>query len=289
MANLIEALEDRILIGDGATGTYLYSLGVAADHCLEEVNIRQPDLVTRVYTDYIDAGAKIIETNSFGANKFRLARFGLESNANEINWRAARLAVDAAKGKDVFVGGSVGPLSLRPTDPPLSASERKALFREQIGALLDGGCHFISLETFTDLSELLLALDVFQNLTNIPVCTLLAVSEEGRLGSGQDLTTAWKKLREAGADLIGINGTCGVQASLHLLSGIEVGIDDMIAVYPNAGKPAFYEGRFDYDASPEYFAENLPRFVAEGARIIGGDYGTTPAHVAAMAAAEADQ
>lgn len=285
MANLIDALEDRILIGDGATGTYLYSLGVGSDHCLEEANLQQPELVTRVYEEYIGAGAHIIETNSFGANKFRLSRFGLEDKVNEINWRAARLAVDAAKGKNVFVGGSVGPLSLRPTDPPLSESDRKAFFREQIGALLDGGVNYISLETFTDLSELLLALDVFQNLSNVPVCTALAVSEEGRLASGQDLATAWKKLREAGADIVGINGTVGIQASLYLLSGIEVGIDDRIAVYPNAGKPAFYEGRFNYEASPEYFAENLPRFVAEGANLVGGDYGTTPAHIAALAEA----
>jgi methionine synthase / methylenetetrahydrofolate reductase(NADPH) len=282
MANLLEVLEDQILIGDGATGTYLYSLGVAADHCLEEVNLSQPELITRVYEDYIGAGARIIETNSFGANKFRLARYGLEGKAGEINWKAARLAVDAAKGKDVFVAGSVGPLSLRPTDPTLTVDERKELFRAQIGALLDGGCDYISLETFTDLNELLLALEVFQNLSNIPVATLLAVSEEGRLGSGQDLATVWQKLREAGADIIGINGSCGIQASLHLLSGIEVGVNDCVAVYPNAGKPAFYEGRFNYEASPEYFAENLPRFVAEGARIVGGDYGTTPTHIAAL-------
>lgn len=285
MANLLDALEDRILIGDGATGTYLYSLGVGSDHCLEEANLQQPELVTRVYEEYIGAGAHIIETNSFGANKFRLSRFGLEDKVNEINWRAARLAVDAAKGKNVFVGGSVGPLSQRPTDTPLTDADRKAFFREQIGALLDGGVNYISLETFTDLSELLLALDVFQNLSNVPVCTALAVSEEGRLASGQDLATAWKKLREAGADIVGINGTVGIQASLYLLSGIEVGIDDRIAVYPNAGKPAFYEGRFNYEASPEYFAENLPRFVAEGANLIGGDYGTTPAHIAALAEA----
>lgn len=285
MANLLDALEDRILIGDGATGTYLYSLGVGSDHCLEEANLQQPELVTRVYEEYIGAGAHIIETNSFGANKFRLSRFGLEDKVNEINWRAARLAVDAAKGKNVFVGGSVGPLSQRATDTPLTDADRKAFFREQIGALLDGGVNYISLETFTDLSELLLALDVFQNLSNVPVCTALAVSEEGRLASGQDLATAWKKLREAGADIVGINGTVGIQASLYLLSGIEVGIDDRIAVYPNAGKPAFYEGRFNYEASPEYFAENLPRFVAEGANLIGGDYGTTPAHIAALAEA----
>lgn len=288
MANLLDTLEAQILIGDGATGTYLYSLGVETDHCLEETNLRQPELVTRVYSEYIGAGARVIETNSFGANRFRLSRFGLEHQANEINWHAARLAVEAAKGHDVFVGGAVGPMSLRPTDPPLTEDERRTLFSEHIGALLDGGCDFISLETFTDLNEVLLALDVFQNLTNIPVSVSLAVSEEGRLSSGQDVATAWKKLREAGADIVGINGTCGVQASLYLLSGIEVTPEDKIAVYPNAGKPAFYEGRFNYEASPEYFGENLARFVAQGARLIGGDYGTTPAHIAAMAQALAE-
>jgi len=283
MAKLLDLLNDRVVLGDGATGTYLYELGVPLNHCLEELNLTRPELLTKVYQEYADAGSQVIETNSFGANRLRLARYGLEHQVSEINWRAARVAKDALKGRDVFVGGSVGPLSLRPADGEISVDDRKVLFREQIGALLDGGCDLIFLETFTVLDELLLALNVFQNLTNIPVVTSLGVSEEGRLVSGQTFPEAVKILKDAGADIVGINGTCGPQACLHLLSKLAVGEDDLLSVYPNAGKPEFYEGRFNYAASAEYFAATLPRLVEEGARLIGGDYGTRPEHIAAMA------
>lgn len=283
MAKFLDLLRERVVVGDGATGTYLYELGVPLHQCLEELNVTQPELVTRVYQEYADAGAQVIETNSFGANRVRLDRFGLGHQVNEINWRAARVAREALKGRDVFVGGSVGPLSLRPADGEYSDDDRKAFFREQIGALLDGGCDLIFLETFTALNELLLALNVFQNLTNIPVVTSLGVSEEGRLASGEAFPDAVKILRDAGADIVGINGTCGPQACVHLLSRLAVEEEQFLSVFPNAGKPEFYEGRFNYAASAEYFAATLPRLVEEGACLIGGDYGTRPEHVAAMA------
>jgi homocysteine S-methyltransferase len=186
---------------------------------------------------------------------------------------------------DVFVGGSVGPLSLRPTDGEFTLDERKALFREQISALIEGGCDAIFLETFTALDELLLALGVFKELSRLPVVTSLALSEEGRLVSGQTFPEAVQLLREAGADIVGLNGTAGPQACVHLLSKLAVAEGDLLCVYPSAGKPEFYEGRFNYAASPGYFADTLPRWVEEGARLIGGDYGTRPEHIAAMAAA----
>jgi methionine synthase I (cobalamin-dependent)/5,10-methylenetetrahydrofolate reductase len=285
MANLLDILRERIVLGDGATGTYLYELGVPPNHCLEEINLSQPEMLTRLYGEYVGAGAQVIETNSFGANRVRLARYGLDHQVSEINWRAAQLAREAARGRDVFVGGSVGPLSLRPADGEFSADDRRGLFREQIGALLDGGCQVIFLETFAALDELLLALDVFQNLTNIPVVTSLAASEEGRLVSGETFPEAVKILRAAGADIVGLNGTAGPQACVHLLSRLAVEEGEFLSVYPSAGKPEFYEGRYNYAASPEYFADTLPRWVEEGARLIGGDYGTRPEHIAAMAEA----
>jgi methionine synthase I (cobalamin-dependent)/5,10-methylenetetrahydrofolate reductase len=285
MANLLDILHERVVIGDGATGTYLYELGVPLHHCLEEINLSRPDLVTRVYQEYAAAGAQVIETNSFGANRIRLARFGLDDQARAINCQAAQVARAAVQGREVFVGGSVGPLSLRPADGEFSTEDRQALFREQIGALLEGGCDLIFLETFTSLDELLLALQVFRSLAKIPVVTSLAVSEEGRLASGHSFPESVKMLREAGADVVGLNGTCGPQACIHLLSQLAVEEGDLLSVYPNAGKPEFYEGRFNYAASAAYFAETLPRWVEEGARLIGGDYGTRPEHVAAMAAA----
>lgn len=283
MSKLLELLQERVVLGDGATGTYLYELGVPLTHCLEELNLTQPELVTRVCQEYAGAGAQVIETNSFGANRVRLARFGLEDRAAEINLQAARVARAALRGRDVFVGGSVGPLSLRPADGEYTADDRKTLFREQIGALVEGGCDLIFLETFAALDELLLALEVFKGLAKIPVVTSLAVSEEGRLVSGQSFPEAVKILRTAGADIVGINGTCGPQACIHLLSQLTVEEGDLLSVYPNAGKPEFYEGRFNYAASAEYFAATLPRWVEQGARLIGGDYGTRPEHIAAMA------
>jgi methionine synthase I (cobalamin-dependent)/5,10-methylenetetrahydrofolate reductase len=288
MANLLELLEERIVLGDGATGTYLYELGVPFHHCLEEINLTRPELVAQVCREYADAGAQVIETNSFGANRIRLARFGLEHQVREINARAAQVACEAVRGRDVFVGGSVGPLSLRPADGEFSPEDREALFREQIGALLEGGCDLIFLETFTVLDELLTALAVFKSLAKIPVVTSLAVSEEGRLATGQTFAESVRILRDAGADIVGLNGTCGPQACVHLLSQLAVREGDRLSVYPNAGKPEFYEGRFNYAASAAYFAATLPRWVEEGARLIGGDYGTRPEHIAAMAAVARD-
>jgi methionine synthase I (cobalamin-dependent)/5,10-methylenetetrahydrofolate reductase len=289
MANLLEILNERIVLGDGATGTYLYDLGVPLNHCLEEVNVSQPDLLARLYREYAEAGAQVIETNSFGANRVRLARFGLDQQVSEINWRAAQVAREAVRGKgDIFVGGSVGPLSLRPADGEFSADDRKSFFREQISALLEGGCDLIFLETFIALDELLLALGVLKSLAGVPVVTSLAVAEEGRLISGETFAEAVKILRTAGADIVGLNGTAGPQACVHLLSKLAVHDGDLLSVYPSAGKPEFYEGRFNYAASPEYFADTLPRWVEEGARLIGGDYGTRPEHIAAMAAVARD-
>jgi methionine synthase I (cobalamin-dependent) len=237
MADFLELLRERIVLGDGATGTYLYELGAPANHCLEELNLTRPELVSRLYLEYADAGSQVIETNSFGANRARLARFGLEDRAAEIAFRAAQVAREALRGRDVFIGGSVGPLSLRPADGDYSVDDQRSIFREQITALLEGGCDLIFLETFTALDELLLALDVFRGVGRVPVVTSLGISEEGRLATGETFPEAVRILRQAGADVVGLNGTCGPQACLNLLSKLAVNDGDLLSVFPNAGKP----------------------------------------------------
>lgn len=283
MANFLEVLSDQILIADGATGTYLYQLGVPQHHCLEEVNITHPDYVRRLYSEYAEAGAQVIETNSFGANRVRLARYGLEDRVREFNLASVKLAKESLAHKNVFIGGSVGPLSLRPTDVPLSECQKAEVFREHMESLIEGGCDLLFLETFSDLQEILLAISVLKSIGNLPIVASLAVTEEGRMGTGQTMAEAFQVLRLAGANVCSINGTCGLRASHFLYSKLEVKEGELYGAYPNAGKPEFYEGRFNYAATPEYFAENLPHFVEEGVRLIGGDYGTTPAHTKAMA------
>jgi hypothetical protein len=243
----------------------------------------QPELVTRVYREYADAGAQVIETNSFGANRIRLARFGLDHQVSEINWRAAQVAREAVKGRGFSSADRSGRF---PCAPPTASFRRRpqGAFSRADRRVARWRLRFDFPGDVYRAGRVASGSGVFQNLTNIPVVTSLAVSEEGRLVSGESFPEAVKILRGAGADIVGINGTCGPQACVHLLSKLAVQEGDLISVYPNAGKPEFYEGRFNYAASAEYFADTLPRWVEEGARLIGGDYGTRPEHIAAMAA-----
>jgi len=283
MANLLESLSERLVLGDGALGTYLYSLGLPRRYCLEEANLSRPELVRRAHADYCQAGAELLRTNTTGSNRAYLSRFGLEEQVVAINRRGVELAREAAGGRGCAVAGSVGPVWLRPWEGSLSPEERRPLYREQITALLEAGCDLVFLETFTELGEALLALSVAQEAGAPRVAVSLAVFEEGRLGNGDTLASGLASLRGAAAQLVGIGGSCGILASLHLLEEIEVRPGDLLCAFPNAGKPEFYEGRLSYSASPDYFAANVDRFVEEGVHLLGGDYGTSPLHIAAMA------
>ncbi len=276
-------MADRVLLGDGATGSFLNRQGIPRGACLEESNLSRPDLVREIHQNYVDAGSHVIMTNSFGANRLRLARFRLDSRVAEINALSARLAKEVVGTRDVWVGGSVGPLMRKATDPELSADDQRSIFREQMAALLDGGVDCVFIENFSELDELLLAWEVYRGLTDLPAICALAVSMEGRLLSGEGLTEAWSTLRQAGVPVVGLNATVGPMNCISLLSQQEIKPEDRISIYPNAGKPEFYDGYVNYAASPEYFASLLPDLVAEGARLIGGDYGTGPEHIAEMA------
>ena len=287
--DFLDELASRILPGDGAMGTLLMDATAAApDRCLEEFCLSAPDLVTKIHTDYLAAGARVIETNSFGANAARLSRHGLEGRVNELNWTAAQLARAAAKGTDAYVAGSVGPLGLTVEQAKEQGLDRRALFREQLGALLDGGAQLIVFETFLDADELLLALEVKQELHHCPAVCSLACAEEGRLQGGETILSAFDRLTAAGADVVGVNCLNGPQAMLRLLERIPATPDRFLSAYPNAGYPRYVEGRFLYPTSPDYFGGVARSLVAAGARLVGGCCGTTPAQIAAMAAAVRD-
>jgi homocysteine S-methyltransferase len=278
--DLIEELQDRIVPGDGAMGTMILETGVPLERCFEELCVSQPDLIRGIHERYLAAGARLIETNSFGGNAARMAQYGLENRVNEINWTAAKLARDTARGKDVCVAGSVGPLGLTAEQAKEKGIDRKAVFQEQVGALLDGGVDVIFFETFTDLDELLLALHVKQSLHHCPAICSMACSEEGRLPNGMPLPQAFQKLREAGADILGANCLNGPQAMLRLFQRLP--IEGLLSAFPNAGYPKYHDGRYLYYTSPEYFANAARDLAAEGARLIGGCCGIGPQHIAAM-------
>lgn len=285
MTDLLTALEDGVLCGDGAMGTLLAERGIPAGSCFEELSVSRPETISEIHREYLAAGARVITTNSFGANASKLSAFGLESRAAEINRQAARLAREAVKasGKEAWVAGSVGPIGSRGSIAGGSASEgrdHESLFREQIGALLEGGCDLILLETFQDPGELLLALRISKSLGDKPVITLIASPESGRLPGGSWIGDLLETLGNEGADIVGLNCVNGPQAMLRLVE--KIAPSRPLAVFPNAGRPFYQEGRISYGTTPEYFADLGRRMAEDGAVLVGGCCGTSPLHIKAL-------
>jgi methionine synthase I (cobalamin-dependent)/5,10-methylenetetrahydrofolate reductase len=283
--NLLEELENRVVCGDGAMGTLLLDRGVPVDHCLEELCLSEPERVRRIHDEYIAAGARVIETNTFGANAVRLSRFGLENRVREINKAAARLAREAGRGKNVCVAGSVGPLGITGDEAEERGIDRASLFREQIEALIEAEVDLIFFETFMNFEEMEIALRA-RPTSEVTVVALFACEPEARLQSGMPIVEAFERCRKLGAAIVGANCLNGPHAMVQLLEKIPAG--DLLAAYPNAGYPRYTEGRYVYPTAPDYFANAAREMAAEGARLIGGCCGTTPAHIAAVAKAVAD-
>ena len=280
--DILEQLQSRLVCGDGAMGTMLLDEGVPLERCLEELCVTEPERVQGIHRAYVAAGAEVIETNTFGGNRVRLDRFGLGERTHEINAAAARLARETARGKEVCVAGSIGPLGIDADEAERQGIDRAAVYREQIAGLLDGGAEAIFFETFLDDEELDLALAEKMKLSKFPTICSLACESEGRLPSGTTLIEAFKRLTAQGADIVGVNCLNGPQATLSLLE--RVPLDFLLSAYPNAGYPQYHEGRFIYHTSPDYFSNMAREMAAQGARLIGGCCGTTPATIAAIAA-----
>ncbi len=281
-------LRRRPLLLDGAMGTLLYSRGIPQRACLDELALTRPDLVSTIHREYIEAGADAIETDSFGANRFRLAEFGLEKMAGQMNRHAAQLAREARdiSGKDVLIAGSIGPLGPTGRIGRPHPGLGRAAFREQIEGLLEGGIDIFVFETFDRLETLLSAVEEARRACDLPVVAQMTFGEDLTANDGTTPDVAAAALTAAAVDALGVN--CGSGPLVCLEALVRTGPPTATvarSIVPNAGLPRRIEGNFVYSAGPEYFGEMVPQMLAAGARIVGGCCGTTPEHTKAMRAA----
>ncbi len=278
----LERIDKRALVCDGAMGTMLYSKGISPNRCYDELNVTMPQLVKEVHLAYVKAGAEVIETNTFGANRFRLHKFDLSAKVREFNLAGARLAREVA-GEDLYVAGSVGPLGIR-LEPlgPTSLQEARAAFREQVAALVEGGVDLIIIETMMDLNEARQALLAAREASQVPVVVQMTVQDDGSTPTGTLPEDFGRCLDEWGADLIGVNCSVGPATVQETLERIAAVTGKKLSAQPNAGMPRTVEGRNLYLSSPEYLASYATRFIQTGARLVGGCCGTTPEHIKAI-------
>ncbi len=283
-ARFLERLTDEVMIGDGAMGTLLYSRGVPLDVNFEYLNLVKPDLVRQVHEEYVRAGSRLLETNTFRASALHLAAVGLEQKARAINEAGARLARSAA-GPDRFVAGSVGPL-VRPRGETLeiTTAQKRQVLREQMEALAEGGVDLFILETFSALEELELALGVAGEI-GLPAVAQMAFLEEGRTREGVAAEEAALALTRAGAAVLGANCGSGPRELHRVLTRMAAVSSLPLSAFANSGFPQYVDGRYIYLATPEYFAAKAREMVAAGASLVGGCCGTTPEHIQALGSA----
>jgi methionine synthase I (cobalamin-dependent)/5,10-methylenetetrahydrofolate reductase len=292
---LLEQLRQRPVLCDGAMGSLLYARGVRYEQCFDALNLTQPELIQGIHREYISAGAQIIETNTFGANRIKLEAHNLGDRVRAINFRAVKLAREAREiaGHPVFVAGAVGP-SGRPLQAPdeQRLSELRAIFREQIEALLEGGADLLILETFSNLAELRQAVLAAQEVGGLPIVAQMSFYEDGHTLSGQSAARVAAVLSNLHVDVMGANCSVGPVATLdalqEMIASVKQDVENdastpyLFSAQPNAGLPSRIDNRFFYVATPDYFADYALRFAQAGVHLIGGCCGTTPHHIAAM-------
>jgi len=282
-----ERLKDAILIADGAMGSMLHE-AVGAQRCFDELNATEPEAVFRVHQAYIEAGAQIIETNTFGANRFKLAPLGLADEVQRLNSRGVKIAREARESasREVLIAGSIGPLGLGVQSRHPSDDEILDVFHEQALALEERGVDFFILETFSYIEEILLAVDAIRSFSGLPIVAQLTYSEEGTTHGDIRPAQAAAQLKAKNVQVIGTNCTLGPQPLLNILRELTAVDDIRVSGMPNAGMPKREGDRIVYPkSSPEYFALFAREAAALGVRILGGCCGTTPAHIRAMAEA----
>jgi methionine synthase I (cobalamin-dependent)/5,10-methylenetetrahydrofolate reductase len=289
----LQRLEAGIVLADGAMGTQLYARGIPFDQCFDELNLSAVELVRSIHLDYIASGAELIETNTFGANRFKLAAHGLGDRVAEFNRAGAGVARQAVElsGRRGFVAGSMGPIG-RPMAPlgAVSAEEVREAYTEQAEALASGGVDVLILETFTDLGELLEAVRAVRRAVALPVVAQMTFTQEGKTLLGHGPREIAEALERAGADVVGANCSVGSQGILEVVAQMAQFVRRArLSAMPNAGFPAYVGGRYMYVSTPEYMADHARQMVGLGVRLIGGCCGTTPEHIAAIKDAVRDR
>lgn len=267
-------------------GTLLLADGIPLERCFEELCVSEPDRIRTIHEQYIGAGARVIKTNTFGANAVRLERFGMEGRVAEVNHAAAQVAKKAASGKEFYIAGSVGPLGITADEAAARGIDRAQCFRDQIEALLEGGVDLFFFETFIDFAEIEIAFHAKKELSDLPEICSFACAMDGRISSGMMVVDAFAKLRKQGAKIMGLNCMNGPHGMVQQLERVPK--EYLLAAYPNAGNPKYHEGRLIYHTAPDYFAQAAREMVKKGARLIGGCCGTNATHIAAIATAIAD-
>ena len=284
--DFLQQLSLGTILADGAMGTMLHARGVGFDKCFDELNLTNPAAVADIHREYIEAGAQLIITNTFGANRFKLKKHGLEEDMVEINRAGVELAkrAVAASFKDVLVAGDIGPLGVRIAPyGRVKPEEARAAFAEQVKALADAGAELIVIETMSDLYEIQEAIKAAKQTCNLPVVASVTFTRDDRTLLGDDPMKVARKLRDAGADVIGVNCSGGPSQLLRILKQMKQAVSDgKFWVKPNAGWPEQVGGRIMYPADADYFGDYALAFREAGASIVGGCCGTTPQHITAM-------
>lgn len=279
MQDFREFSENNIVVFDGAMGTMLYQRGVYINRVYDELNLSQPTLVQGIHSEYLEAGARVLETNTFGANRFKLQPHGLANKLEAINFQAAKLAREVAQDK-AYVAGAIGPLGIR-IEPwgKTSVEEAEQAFLEQASGLLAGGVDLIILETFFDINEIHQAIKAVKSLTDKPVIASMTINEDGNALYGTSVDVFTPKLEQWGADIIGLNCSVGPKTMFDAIEKMRELTDLNLIAQPNAGFPRVVDGRMIYLCNPEYFGEYAKRFIQAGVRLVGGCCGTTPEHI----------
>lgn len=286
MSGFLDRLAAGALLADGAMGTMLHSRGISIDTCFDELNLRNPAAVAGIHREYVDAGAQLILSNTFGANRFKLAKHGLGAQVRDINRAGIDLARKtlSAAGNSVLVAGDIGPLGVRIAPfGRVKPEQARAAFAEQVEALCEAGADLIVVETVSDLFEIQEAAAAARQVCSLPLVTSVTFTRDDRTVLGDDPAKVALALHASGADVIGVNCSGGPAQLLRILKQMRQAVPDArLWVKPNAGWPEQMGGRIMYPADPEYFAEYAVSFRDAGATIVGGCCGTTPQHIAAM-------